>query len=73
MKKKFSGKTEEESRGVLQKRHPRRGTILGVRLVYERSSSFVLDLQVQEEGVSCRGQPGARSNPFLEVERIKLV
>jgi len=57
----------------LQKRYPRRGTILEVRLVYEGSSSFVLDLQVQEERGSCREQPGTRSDPFLEVERIKLV
>jgi len=30
-------------------------------------------LQVQRKGVSCRRQPGARSDPLLEMERIKLV
>jgi len=38
-----------------------------------RDSSVILDLQVRREGVSCRRQPGARSNPLLEMERIKLV
>jgi len=38
-----------------------------------RDSSVVLDLQVRREGVSCRRQPGTRSDPLLEVERIKLV
>jgi len=39
----------------------------------KRGSSIVLDLQVWREGVSYRRQPGARSDPLLEVERIKLV
>jgi len=38
-----------------------------------RDSSIVLDLQVRKEEVSCRRQPEARSDPLLEVERIKLV
>jgi len=38
-----------------------------------RDSSVVLDLQVRRKGVSCRRQPGARSDPLLEVERIELV
>jgi len=28
---------------------------------------------VQREGISCRRQPGTRSDPLLEVEGIKLV
>ena len=42
-------------------------------MVYERNSSIVLNLQVQRERVSCRRQLGARSDPLLKVERIKLV
>jgi len=38
-----------------------------------RDNSVILDLQVWKEGVLCRRQPGVRSDPLLEVERIKLV
>ena len=55
------------------KRSPKRGTIIRVRVDDRRDSSIVLDLQVRKKGVSCRRQPGARSDPLLEVERIKLV
>ena len=73
MEEKLSRRVKKESRGALWKRCPRRDTIMGSRMVYERDSSIVLDLQVQREGVSCKRQPGARSDPLLEVERIKLV
>ena len=55
------------------KRSPKRGTTIRVRVDDRRDSSVVLDLQVRRKGVSCRRQPGARSNSLLEVERIKLV
>jgi len=57
----------------LWKRRPKRGAIIRVRVDDRRDSSVVLDLQVRRKGVSCRRQPGARSDPLLEVERIKLV
>jgi len=38
-----------------------------------RSSSVILDLQVRRKGVSCRRQPGAKGDPLLEVEKVKLV
>jgi len=47
--------------------------IIRVGVDDRRDSSVILDLQVQRKGVSCRRQPGARSDPLLEVERIKLV
>ena len=46
---------------------------MGARLVYEGGGGIVLDLQVQREGVPCRGQLEARSDPLLEVGKIKLV
>jgi len=69
----LSRRAKEESRRALWKRHPRRGAIIRVRVDDRRNSSIVLDLQVKREGVSYRRQPGARSDPLLEVERIKLV
>jgi len=57
----------------LWKRRPKRGMIIRVGVNDQRDSSIVLDLQVRREEVSCRRQPGARSDPLLEVERIKLV
>jgi len=47
--------------------------IIRVGVDDRRDSSVVLNLQVQRKGVSCRRQLGARSDPLLEVERIKLV
>jgi len=47
--------------------------IIRVGVDNRRDSSVVLDLQVRREEVSCRRQLGARSDPLLEVERIKLV
>jgi len=47
--------------------------IIRVGMDDKRYSSVILDLQVQRKGVSCRRQPGARSDPLLEMERIKLV
>ena len=55
------------------KRHPKRGATIRVGVNDRRGSSIILDLQVQKEGVSCKRQPGARSDLLLEVERIKLV
>jgi len=66
-------RAEKEGREALWKRHPKRGTIIGVGVDDRRSSSIVLDLQVWREGVSRRRQPGTRSDPLLEVEIIKLV
>jgi len=64
---------EKENEGALWKRYPKRGVIIRVRVDDRRYSSVILDLQVQRKGISCRRQPGARSDPLLEVERIKLV
>jgi len=47
--------------------------IIRVGVGDRRDSSVVLDLQVWRKGVSYRRQLGARSDPLLEVERIKLV
>jgi len=69
----LDGRAKKENRGALWKRHPERGAIIRVGVNDRRDSSVVLDLQVQREGVSCRRQLGARSDPLLEVERIKLV
>jgi len=73
MEKELSRRAKEGSRGALWKRHPRRGTIIRVKVDDRRNSGIVLDLQVWREGISCRRQPGARSDPLLEVERTKLV
>jgi len=66
-------RAEKESGGTLWKRRPKRGAIIRIRIDDGRSSSVVLDLQVRRKGVSCRRQPGARGDPLLEVERVKLV
>ena len=55
------------------KRRLKRGTIIRVGVDDRRYSNVVLDLQVQRKGVSCKRQLEARSNPLLEVERIKLI
>jgi len=47
--------------------------IIRVRMDNRRDSSVILDLQVWRKGVSYKRQLGARSNPLLEMERIKLV
>jgi len=66
-------RAEKESRGTLWKRRPKRGATIRIRMDDERSSSIVLDLQVWRKGVSCRRQPGARGDPLLEMERVKLM
>jgi len=73
MEKELDRRAKKEGRGALWKRSPKRGAIIRVRVDDKRDSSVVLDLQVRRKGVSCRRQPGARSDPLLEVERIKLV
>jgi len=73
MKEELDGRAKKEGRGALWKRRPKRGAIIRVRVDDRRYSSVVLGLQVRRKGVSCRRQPGARSDPLLEVERIKLV
>ena len=55
------------------KRRPKKGAIIRVGVDNRRNSSVVLDLQVWRKGVSYRKQLGARSDPLLEVKRIKLV
>jgi len=66
-------RAKKEGRGALWKRRPKRGAIIRVRVDNRRDSSVVLNLQVWRKGISCRRQLGARSDPLLEVERIKLV
>jgi len=73
MEEELDGRAKKESRGALWKRCPKRGATIKVGVDDRRDSSVVLDLQVQREGVSCRRQPGARSDPLLEVGRIKLM
>jgi len=73
MKEKLDRRAKKEGRRALRKRCPKRGVIIRVRVDDRRDNSVVLNLQVQRKGVSCRRQPGARSDPLLEVERIKLV
>jgi len=73
MKKKLDRRAKEEGRGALWKRCPRRGATIRNRVDDRRDSSIVLDLQVQRKGISCRKQLGEKSDPLLEVERIKLV
>jgi len=69
----LDGRAKKESGRALWKRHPKRGAIIRVGVDDRRDSSIILDLQVQRKGISCRRQLGARSDPLLEVERIKLV
>jgi len=57
----------------LRKRHPKRGATIRVGMNNRRDSSVILDLQVWRERVSCGRQPEAKSDPLLEVEKIKLV
>jgi len=45
VKKKLSRRVKKESKGALWKRRPRKGTIMGSRIVYERGSSFVPSLR----------------------------
>jgi len=71
--KELDGRAKKESRRALWKRCPERGTIIRVRVDDRRDSSVVLDLQVWRKEISYRRQLGARSDPLLEVERIKLV
>jgi len=44
VEEKLSRKAKKESRRVLWKRHPRRGTIIRTRVVYRESSSSVPNL-----------------------------
>jgi len=73
MEEELDGRAKEKGRGALWKRCPRRGATIRDKVDDRRNSSVILDLQVWREGVSYRRQPGARSDPLLEVERIKLV
>jgi len=57
VEEKLSRRVKKKSRGALWKRRPRRGTIMGSRMVHERDSSFVPSLQeVQKPGVLCGRQ-----------------
>jgi len=73
MEEELDGRAKKEGRRALWKRRPGRGAIIRDRVDDRRDSSVILDLQVWRERVSCRRQPGVRSDLFLEVERIKLV
>jgi len=73
MEEELDKRAKKEGRGALWKRRPKRSAIIRVRVDDRRDSSVVLNLQVRRKGVSCRRQPGARSDPLLEVERIELV
>jgi len=69
----LDGRAKKESRRALWKRYSVRGMIIRVGVDDRRDSSVILDLQVWRKGISYRRQLGARSDSFLEVERIKLV
>jgi len=58
MEEEFNGRAEKESRGALWQKSATKSKVIRVRVDNRRSSSIVLDLQVQEKGVSCRRQPG---------------
>ena len=73
MEEKLDKRAKKKGRGALWKRRPKRGVIIRVRVDDRGDSSVVLGLQVWRKRVSCRRQPGPRSDPLLEVERIKLV
>jgi len=66
-------RAKKESKGALWKRGPERGMIIRIGVNDSRYSSVILNLQVQRKEVSCKRQLGARSDPLLEVERIKLM
>jgi len=44
VEEKLSRRAKKESEGALWKRHSKRGTIMGSRMVYKRDSGFVLSL-----------------------------
>jgi len=69
----LGSRIEEEDKEALWQGSARRSTPTRVRIDDRRNSGLVLNLQVQEKGVSCRRQPGARSSPFMEVEEVELV
>jgi len=73
MEEELDKRAKKEGRGALWKRRSKRGTIIRVRVDDRRDSSVILGLQVQRKGVAYRRQPGARGDPLLEVERVKLV
>ena len=57
VEKELSRRVKKESGGALWKRCPRRGAIMGSRIVYKRGSSFVSSLQeVWKPGVLCERQ-----------------
>jgi len=41
VKEKLSRRVKKESGGALWKRYPRRGAIMGSKMVYERGSGFI--------------------------------
>ena len=73
MEKELDGRAKKESRGTLWRRRPKRGATVRIRMDDRGDSGVILNLQVRRKGVACRRQPGARSDPLLEVERIELV
>jgi len=64
---------KEESGGALWQKSATRSKVIRVRMDDRRSSNIVPDLQVWEERVLCRRQPGARSGPLMEMEKVELV
>jgi len=64
---------EGESGRLLWKRGSNGRAVIRVGIDERENDSIVLTLQVQSKGVSYRRQPGARSDPLLEVEKVKLV
>jgi len=54
VEERLSRRVKEKSGGALWKERPRRGTIVGSRMVYKRGSSFIPSLQeMQKPGVLC--------------------
>jgi len=73
MEEEFNRRAKEESREALWQKSATRSKAIRVRVGNGRSSSIVLHLQVQEKGVLCRRQLGARGGPLMEMEEVKLV
>jgi len=73
MEEELDGRAEKKSKGTLRRRRPKRGAIVRIRIDDGGDSGIILDLQVRRKGVTCRRQPGARSDPLLEMERIELM
>jgi len=70
MEEEFNGRAEKESKGALWQKSATRSKVIRVRIDNRRSNSIVLDLQVQEKGVSYRRQPGKEVVPLWKWRKL---